>query len=192
VTNRDDQDARTTQLALAAGRGDTRALESFIRETQRDVWRFVAHLSSVSSADDLTQETYMRAIKSLPRFAAQSTARTWLLSIARRVVVDQVRSAMSRPRIAGHEDWVAAADSAHVSAATSTNFSEDLVEVRMLLADLPADRREALLLTQILGMSYQEAADVCGCPIGTVRSRVARAREQLLSATRAGREEGVS
>ncbi|OZC76931.1 RNA polymerase subunit sigma [Rhodococcus sp. 06-418-5] len=185
MSSRAEHDAHTTELALAAGRGDHRALESFIRDTQSDVWRFVAHLSSVSAADDLTQETYLRAMKSLPRFAAQSSARTWLLSIARRVVVDQVRSAMSRPRLVGSDDWIAVADSAHAASAPAANSSEDLVEVRMLLAGLPAERREALILTQVLGLSYDEAAQVCGCPIGTVRSRVARAREQLIAASRA-------
>lgn len=188
MNSRADRDARTTELALAAGRGDHRALESFIRETQRDVWRFIAHLSSVAAADDLTQETYLRAMKSLPRFAAQSSARTWLLSIARRVVVDQVRSAMSRPRLVGSDDWIAAADTAYSESSTSTNHSEDLVEVRMLLAGLPTERREALILTQVLGLSYDEAAHVLGCPIGTVRSRVARAREQLVAAARADGE----
>ncbi|MFD6062467.1 sigma-70 family RNA polymerase sigma factor [Rhodococcus wratislaviensis] len=183
VASRDDTDARTTALALDAGRGDRRALESFIRETQRDVWRFVAHLGSVAAADDLTQETYLRAIKSLPRFAAQSSARTWLLSIARRVVVDQVRAAMARPRIAGGVDWMAAADTAHTRSASSSY--EDVVEVTLLLGALPAERREALVLTQVLGLSYEEAAQICGCPIGTVRSRVARARENLIEATRA-------
>ncbi len=58
----------------------------------------------------------------------------------------------------------------------------------MLLAGLPTERREALILTQVLGLSYDEAAHVLGCPIGTVRSRVARAREQLVAAARADGE----
>ncbi|MDI9929703.1 RNA polymerase sigma factor SigC [Rhodococcus sp. IEGM 1354] len=189
MTTRDDHDARTTALALAAGRGDRRALESFVRETQRDVWRFVAHLASVSAADDLTQETYLRAIKSLPRFAAQSTARTWLLSIARRVVVDQVRTAMVRPRIASGADWIAAADA--TTSEDNTGGYEDLVELRMLMADLSPDRREALVLTQVLGMSYDEAAEVAGCPVGTIRSRVARARDQLVAAARPNSREDI-
>jgi RNA polymerase sigma-70 factor (ECF subfamily) len=51
-----------------------------------------------------------------------------------------------------------------------------------LIADLPSDRREALILTQIVGLSYAEAAAVCGCPLGTIRSRVARARADLMAA----------
>ncbi|HKN55689.1 MAG TPA: sigma factor-like helix-turn-helix DNA-binding protein, partial [Amycolatopsis sp.] len=65
---------------------------------------------------------------------------------------------------------------------------EDMVELRLLLDGLDPERREVLVLTQVLGLSYAEAADVCGCPVGTVRSRVARAREDLLDADR---ERGV-
>lgn len=59
---------------------------------------------------------------------------------------------------------------------------EDIVEIRMLLDGVDPDRREALLLTQVLGLSYAEAAEICGCPVGTIRSRVARARDDLLRA----------
>ena len=61
---------------------------------------------------------------------------------------------------------------------------EDVIEVRMLLDGLESDRRDALVLTQVLGLSYAEAAEVCGCPTGTIRSRVARAREDLITAAR--------
>jgi RNA polymerase sigma-70 factor (ECF subfamily) len=175
VTSRGDDD-QVTALAIAAGRGDALALEDFIKATQRDVWRFTAHLADVSSADDLTQETFLRAIKALPRYAGRSSARTWLLSIARRTVIDQVRYNQSRPRIT-HTDLEVAAN-CH---AASLGF-EDVVEVNVLLGELSSERREALLLTQLLGLSYVEAAAVCQCPVGTIRSRIARAREELLGA----------
>ena len=57
-----------------------------------------------------------------------------------------------------------------------------MVEIRILLDGLDPERREALVLTQVLGMTYAEAAEVCGCPVGTIRSRVARARDDLLRA----------
>ncbi|GAA4004203.1 sigma-70 family RNA polymerase sigma factor [Allokutzneria multivorans] len=174
-------DERVTQWALDAGAGDRAALERFVRATQRDVWRFVAHLSDVRSADDLAQETYLRALGSLHRFAARSSARTWLLSIARRVVVDQVRAAVVRPRTTGGVDWAAEADAAQ-SRSTAAGF-EDVVELNLLLDGLAGDRREALVLTQVLGLSYAEAAEVCDCPVGTIRSRVARARDDLLELT---------
>jgi RNA polymerase sigma-70 factor (ECF subfamily) len=168
---------RDDGLALAAGAGDRAALERFIRATQRDVWRLVAHLASVGVADDLTQEVYLRAMRSLPGFEGRSSARTWLLSIARRTVVDHVRAAVVRPSIAWSADYIEAAD--HAQRNTRTGF-EDVVELNLMLDGLAPQRREALVLTQVFGMSYAEAAEICGCPIGTVRSRVARARDDLL------------
>lgn len=169
---------QVTRHALAAGRGDPAALEQFIRATQRDVWRTVAYLGDPGSADDLTQETYLRALTALPRFTGRSSARTWLLSIARRAVVDDIRRKQSRPRTQFALDVERVLDDYR-----PVRGFEDMVEVRMLLDGLDADRKHALLLTQVLGLSYAEAAEVCGCPVGTIRSRVARAREDLLSAT---------
>ncbi len=168
---------QVTQLALAAGRGDPVALEGFIKATQRDVWRSVAYLGDPGTADDLTQETFLRAISALPRFSGRSSARTWLLSIARRVVVDQIRHSQVRPRAQYGVDVEKMLDSHH-----RAGGFENVVELRILLDGLEEDRRQALLLTQVLGLSYAEAAEVCGCPVGTIRSRVARAREDLLAA----------
>jgi len=173
-----DEDQATT-LALAAGRGDRVALERFIALTRDDVWRTVAFLADPGSADDLTQETFLRALGALPRFAGRSSARTWLLSIARRVVVDQIRRNQARPRKASGADLEAMLD-----ARPGAARFEDIIEIRMLLDALDSDRRDALLLTGVLGLSYAEAAEVCGCPVGTIRSRVARAREDLISAAR--------
>jgi RNA polymerase sigma-70 factor, ECF subfamily len=167
-------DDQITQLAESAGRGDRVAMSQFIMATQRDVWRMVAYLADPASADDLTQETFLRAISSLPRFTGRSTARTWLLSIARRVVVDQIRYNTSRPRTA----HVADVDDALGQGRRGSRI-ENIVEIRILLDGLGSERREALVLTQVLGLSYAEAAQVCGCPIGTIRSRVARARDDL-------------
>lgn len=167
-----------TGWALAAGAGDRRALDRFVRATQGDVWRMVAHLTDPRLADDLAQDAYLRALRSLPSFAGRSSAKTWLLSIARRTAVDHLRARNARPQIADAVDVQAAADSAK---AGRVGF-EDVVEVRQLLAGLSPERREALLLTQVLGLSYAEAAEVCGCPVGTIRSRVARARDDLLDA----------
>lgn len=177
-----------TELALAAGRGDRAALNQFVRATQRDVWRLMAHLVGVGLADDLTQETYLRALPSLSRFAARSTARTWLLSIARRAVVDHIRFAVSRPRTTGAVDWTEVADRRQAAAHRTVAGFEDVVEVNLLLDRLDQDRREALVLTQILGVPYTEAAEICDVPVGTIRSRVGRARENLLEAGEDRRE----
>jgi RNA polymerase sigma-70 factor, ECF subfamily len=191
VTHSEAEDTRVTELALAARSGDRRALEEFVRATQRDVWRFVAHLAGVGAADDLAQETYLRAMRSVPRFEGRSSARTWLLSIARRVVVDQVRYDRTRPRTTANVDWIAAAERGQIRWHAGEAGFEELVEANLLLDGLDADRREALVLTQVLGLSYQQAADICGCEIGTVRSRVARARADLLAQLK-GRDAGAS
>nr|WP_238994831.1 MULTISPECIES: RNA polymerase sigma factor SigC [Mycolicibacterium] len=177
------RDAEVTRLALAAGRGDNDALGQFVRYTRRDVWRLVAYLSNVGTADDLTQETFLRAIGSLPSFSGRSSARTWLFSIARRVVVDQIRRDRCRPRTcaATHFSNVVELSRFRGNRQAVAGF-EDIVELRILLDGLDVERRQALLLTQVLGLTYAEAATVCGCPVGTIRSRVARAREQLLAA----------
>jgi RNA polymerase sigma-70 factor, ECF subfamily len=169
-------DEAVTELALAAARGNPRALEAFIKATQQDVWRFVTYLSDSGTADDLTQETFLRAIGAIERFAGRSSARTWLLAIARRVVADHIRHAQSRPRTAPN------ADPDHlVGGGRHARGFEDVVEVTTMIAGLNAEQREALLLTQLLGLPYADAAAVCGCPVGTIRSRVARARDALLA-----------
>ena len=169
--------AEVTAWAVRAGRGDMTAMSAFVRATQGDVWRVCAHLGDRWAADDLTQEVYLRAYRSLPRFRADSSARTWLLSIARRTCADHVREQQRRPRPVPVDRPAEHADPAadHASYAA----------VRDLLGEVDADRRDAFVLTQLLGLSYAEAADVCGCPVGTIRSRVARARDDLTRAVRA-------
>lgn len=174
-------DAETTGWAVAAAAGDRAAAAAFIRATQQSVRRFLAHLVDPGEAEDLAQETYLRAMGALPRFAARSSARTWLLAIARRVAADHVRTIVRRPRSSGHEDWQTRAEAAQVDVAPRV---EEMVVLRQLLRDLPTDRREAFVATQVAGLSYAEAAEVCGCPVGTIRSRVARARQDLVDALR--------
>jgi RNA polymerase sigma-70 factor (ECF subfamily) len=174
-TARDDD--QVTEWALAARGGEPVAVERFVSATYRDVWRFVAHVSAdVHGADDLAQETYLRALTSLSRFAGRCSARQWLLAIARRVLVDRYRSAAARPRIAVAEDWQAAAERAQPGGLPGF---EEGVALRELLDALNGERREAFVLTQLLGFGYADAAAVVGCPVGTVRSRVARARADL-------------
>jgi RNA polymerase sigma-70 factor (ECF subfamily) len=168
-------DALITAWALAAGQGDREAAARFIQATQQHVRRFLAALISAAEADDLAQETYLRAVRALPSFAARSSARTWLLGIARRVAADHIRTATTRPRTVPIVTGYDAPDP------TGSGFDRQVV-LRQLIAALPAERREAFVATQVLGLSYAEAAEVCGCPVGTIRSRVARAREDLVTA----------
>ncbi|MCQ6554918.1 sigma-70 family RNA polymerase sigma factor [Streptomyces sp. C10-9-1] len=171
-----ESDAEATGLALRARDGDPVGADRFVRAFQHDVRRYVTHLSAdPQAADDLTQDVFVRALASLPRFEGRSSARTWLLTIARRTVVDSIRRAAARPRLSDR-DWQAAAER---SRPPGVPGFEEGVALAELLALLPAERREAFLLTQVLGLGYAEAASAVGCPVGTIRSRVSRARRQL-------------
>lgn len=167
----DEQDP-VTAAALAARRGDEAAAARFVRATQVDVWRLCAHLGDPGETQDLAQETYLRAFRALPSFAGRATARTWLLSIARRVCADAVRQRQRRPR---------ADPTGTLPDVPAGGDLGDGVALRRQVAALHPDRRDAFVLTQLVGLSYPEAAEVCGCPVGTIRSRVARAREDLVS-----------
>ncbi|MEV5876359.1 sigma-70 family RNA polymerase sigma factor [Streptomyces sp. NPDC052101] len=171
-------DESITAWALAARGGDADAVEHFVRALHRDVQRYVAHLCTDPQAvDDLAQDTFLRAISSLHRFEGRSSARAWLLSIARRAVIDSYRYAAARPRLSDVPDWRLAVESAQPRGLPGF---DDGVALLDLLACLPDERREAFVLTQLLGLPYAEAAEVSACPVGTVRSRVARARATLM------------
>ncbi len=171
-------DESATAWALAARGGDPAAVENFVRALHRDVRHYVTYLSAdPQAAEDLAQDTFLRALGSLHRFEGRSSARTWLLSIARRAVIDSYRYASARPRPADTDDWQAAAEG--VQPRGLPGF-DDGVALAELLDALPAERREAFVLTQLLGLPYAEAAELSDCPVGTVRSRVARARSSLI------------
>jgi RNA polymerase sigma-70 factor (ECF subfamily) len=168
-----------TRLLLAAQGGDVAALDRFVAETQAEVWNLCRYLGDARDADDLAQEVYERAISSLPRYRAEGAARGWLLTIARRVCSDHVRRAqrMRRRERAVYDEAVAQSG--------YTPDSTTGVDLDQLLARLDDDRRSAFVLTQVLGMYYDEAAEILGCPVGTIRSRVSRARQDLVAMTNA-------
>jgi RNA polymerase sigma-70 factor (ECF subfamily) len=165
----------TTALARKAGAGDAAALAAFVRATQSEVWRFTAALVDPGSADDLTQETFLRAFKALPGFEGRSSARTWLLGIARRTCADHLRAVVRRRRLDARLAAQAVTDLPVPDPAHRLGTAD-------LLARLSAERRTAFVLTQVLGLSYAEAAEVEEVPVGTIRSRVARARDELVTA----------
>ena len=165
-----------TSLLLAAQRGDDEALERFVAATQHDVMALCRYLGDRDNADDLAQEAYERAFASLHRFRASGPARHWLLTIARRTCADATRR-RSRRRKTEQRVVNMAHDVFHDSSPVG-----DGPEIDELLHELDEDRRAAFVLTQLTGLRYDEAADILGVPIGTIRSRVARARSQLLQA----------
>ncbi|MDT0346016.1 sigma-70 family RNA polymerase sigma factor [Streptomyces litchfieldiae] len=144
---RRDDDAAVTDWALAARTGNQHAAERFIRATRSDVRRYVVHLTGdPQGAEDLTQETFLRALRSLPRFEGRATARTWLLAIARRTVVDRIRHDRARPALISTDSWETVAET--------------------------AQRRENR-------PGFEDGVALAGRLVGTVRSRVNRARRAL-------------
>jgi RNA polymerase sigma-70 factor (ECF subfamily) len=158
-----------TRLALAARAGDESARVAFVHATHTDVWRLCAHLGDREAADDLAQEAYLRVFRSLHGFRGESPVRSWLFSIVRRVVADDISVRQRNRRQPGVQPR-----------RTGTEDHSGRVTLEMLLDDLDPDRRAAFVLTQVLGFSYAAAAELCECPVGTIRSRVSRAREDLV------------
>ena len=174
-----------TRLALGARDGDEGALNQLIEGAYEQVWRLCARLVDEQCADDLAQEAFLRAVGSLPTFRGEASARTWLLAIARNTCMDELRT---RTRLRQRDEALSALWSVgHVDVDAGQE-----VALRDVLARLTPERREAFVLTQMLGLSYDEAADVCACPTGTIRSRVARARADMLVALAATDGEGAS
>ncbi|HEX7094301.1 MAG TPA: RNA polymerase sigma factor, partial [Acidimicrobiales bacterium] len=131
-------------------------------------------LGSAGEVEDLVQETYLRAVRSLDGFRGDAPVLAWLLSIARHVCADHVRARQRRRRLTQR---LAAFEPDPVVPQPGEPVDD-------LLHALDPDRRDAFVLTQIVGLSYEDTAAVLGCPIGTVRSRVARARADLSAALR--------
>jgi len=170
-----------TRLFLAARDGDRAALLEAIRSSQAEVWRLASHLVGTDDADDVTQDTFVRAWRALPAYRAEASARTWLLSIARRACADAIRGRVRRRRLTErHHHEMLSSSGAGVADDTASAQA-----VHALVNRLSRDHRSAFVLTQVIGCSYAEAADICGVPVGTIRSRVARAREQLVEELRA-------
>ncbi|MEM7091619.1 MAG: sigma-70 family RNA polymerase sigma factor [Actinomycetota bacterium] len=160
------------ELAIAARDGNRLALDHFTRETLPAVQKLCWHLGDPDSFEDLVQETYARMMRALPAYRGDGSARSWLLRIARNTCADATRS---RSRARTRRSFSEVPD---VADGPASGWSE----VTSVLAALTPERRHAFVLTQVLSLSYQETAEILGCPVGTVRSRVARARDDLLQA----------
>ena len=162
-------------LVRAAQSGDRGALSALITQIEPDIRRLVLLLGDFDATDDLVQDAMERIISGLDRFRGDGPFLNWVRQITRWACAD---SARRRARIR-HRDARLARDT--VTAETPVAESSGATELGELIEGLDGDRRDAFIATQILGLSYAEAAAVLDCPIGTVRSRVARARVDLIS-----------
>lgn len=163
-----------TSLLLDARDGDRAAFAAVVQAMQADVWRLVTHLVGSAEAEDVMQDVFVRVWRSLPGYRVEASARTWIVAIARRACVDAVRRMQRHRRLLRRAESSIDVVDAHIATDPTGN-----VDVEALVVGLDHDRREAFVLTQVLGFSYEETARMCGVPIGTVRSRVSRARADL-------------
>ena len=131
-------------------------------------------------ADDLVQETLLKAWAARKRFQAGTNMRAWTFIILRNLFLSQMR----RARFKGEWDDVTAAKI--LAAPASQDRHIELGDMQRALMQLPQPQREALILVGAGGFAYEEAAEICGCAVGTIKSRVARGRvalEALLTGT---------
>lgn len=184
-----ERPAREADLVDRIRRGDSDAFEELAREVAPRLYRLAVHLTGRrDAAEDLVQETLVRALPALRRFEGRARLSTYLQRTLGNLWKNSLRS-RSRSRIvdwlkigpgsdegdAPELDPVDRAESAH----DKLEEQERAVEVRAAVAKLPPERRLVLLLREVEERSYEEIAAVTGVPVGTVRSRLARAREDL-------------
>lgn len=154
----------------AAAAGDVAAFAALVRTSQPHVWRFARHLLGDDDlAADVTQETFVRVHRNLAGFRFEARFSTWLFHIARNAAVDEQRRQARRQRV------VAALPPPRPAPDASLD-----VEVRAAMASLSSPLREAFVLVEVFGQRYQDAAEILGVPIGTVKSRAHRARVELV------------
>lgn len=165
---------RWTELALGARGGNRHDLEILVDLAYGPTRRLCSTLVDDQTADDLVQETFLRMAKGIRRFRGESSAKTWLFSIAHHVCASELRS-----RVRHRQHAEPSGDLALPLRPTRDDPAEQIV-VDDLLRRLDPDRRAAFTLTQLYGLSYDETATVCACAPGTVASRVARARHDLI------------
>jgi RNA polymerase sigma-70 factor (ECF subfamily) len=125
-------------------------------------------------ADDLVQETLVKAWSNLGSFVEGTNMPAWLFTILRNIYYSEYRK--RRREVADSEGTIAA----RLATAPAQNGHMDFLDFREALQKLPADQREALVLIGASGMSYEEAAGICNCAVGTMKSRVNRARNRLI------------
>lgn len=175
------------QLVERVQRGDKHAFDLLVTKYQRKLGRLIARfVRDPSEAEDVTQEAFIKAYRALPTFRGDSAFYTWLYRIGINtaknfLLANKRRAPTSTPFDAEEAESFEDAGLLHeVSTPENELMSKQVVDVvQTSLQQLPEDLRSALTLREIEGLSYEEIANVMNCPIGTVRSRIFRAREAV-------------
>jgi RNA polymerase sigma-70 factor, ECF subfamily len=175
------------QLVERAQRGDKRAFELLVEKYQRKLGRLLARfIRDPAEVEDVTQEAFIKAYRALPAFRGDSAFYTWLYRIgintAKNYLMALGRRAPTTTEVEaedaeGFEDGEQLRD---INTPESMLLSKEIAEtVNATIEQLPEELRTAIQLREIEGMSYEDIARIMDCPIGTVRSRIFRAREAI-------------
>lgn len=161
-------------IAVRCQLGERHAFDELIRRWQEPIWTFVRRQVADSDvAKDITQEVWIRVLRGFGSLRDCSKLRAWLFTVARRTVMDRLRRQYAAPAIADVDmEDVPAEESAE-------DIEEHLATMHHELAMLPVAERETLTLFYLRELSMQELADVLMVPVGTVKSRLFRARKLL-------------
>jgi RNA polymerase sigma-70 factor (ECF subfamily) len=175
------------QLVERVQRGDKRAFDLLVAKYQRKIFRLLSRLiRDQAEVEDVAQEAFIKAYRALPNFRGDSAFYTWLYRIAintaKNHLVSQGRRAPTTTE-ADIEEAETFDDGEHLrdlNTPDSMLLSKQVGEaVNRAIDQLPEDLRTAIVLREIEGLSYEEIAESMNCPIGTVRSRIFRAREAI-------------
>lgn len=184
-------DPTDVQLVDRAKRGDTRAFEMLVIKYQRRIERLIARMvRDVDLVQDIAQESFIRAYRALPQFRGDSAFYTWLYRIAvntaKKTLVELKRDPLVLESASGgssdDDNETSRIERELTDGATPEALlaSKEIAEtVNAAIEALSEDLRQAITLREIEGLSYEEIAEMMNCPIGTVRSRIFRAREAI-------------
>ena len=173
------------QLVQRAQRGDLRAFDLLVLKYQGRIGALVSrYIADAGEVEDVTQEAFIKAYRALSKFRGDSAFYTWLYRIAANAAKNHLVAKGRRPGAdATIEDAEAFDDGGLVSETSSPEamaMGDELAAVvEQSLQALPEELRAALTLRELEGLSYDDIAEVLGCPVGTVRSRIFRAREAI-------------
>ena len=180
------------QLVERAQRGDKKAFELLVSKYQRKLARLLSRfIRDAAEVEDVTQEAFIKAYRALPTFRGDSAFYTWLYRIgintAKNYLVAMGRRAPTTTEIdseeaEGFEDGDQLRD---LNTPENELATRQIAEtVNQTLSELPEELRTAITLREIEGLSYEDIANIMNCPIGTVRSRIFRAREAIAAKLR--------
>ncbi len=168
------------QCVTLAQNGDNKAFSELVARYQDRIYRFLVRLTGAPDAAlDLTQDTFLRAYQNLARWRPDALFKTWLFRIARNIAFDRLRREKRVVFVEWEEDFTQQDPAAGPDAKLET--VQRYRQLEAALGKLPTEQREILLLREIEEMTYDEIALVLDLNLGTVKSRIARARIALLA-----------